>query len=211
VHPQAVTGVNLLTLCRFLPMETGGPLQVRLVNQLPVVRAGLPVLLAPYADRLVVSPDDAAPADVVLLDPARHHCSEAGPPAPSGPVEGSPVVLYTCQSPVELARLLVSESVAGYLHFSVSPEELVGSLEHLVHAPGAGDHARHATPRVHAGEELSAREWEVLQLIAAGDSNQEIADDLFLSINTIKSYIRSGYAKIDVETRSQAVAWVLRH
>ena len=78
-----------------------------------------------------------------------------------------------------------------------------------MHEPAAGSHAAGGLPRGPHGEELSTREWEVLQLIAAGDSNQEIADDLFLSMNTIKTYVRTGYAKIDVTSRSQAVAWVL--
>ena len=54
---------------------------------------------------------------------------------------------------------------------------------------------------------LSARESEVLALIAQGLSNQEIADGAFLSINSVKTYIRSAYRKIGVERRTQAVLW----
>ena len=49
----------------------------------------------------------------------------------------------------------------------------------------------------------------MLALIAHGLSNQEIADRLFISPNTVKSYIRSVYRKIGVERRGQAVAWAL--
>ena len=49
----------------------------------------------------------------------------------------------------------------------------------------------------------------MLALIAQGLSNQEIADRVFLSPNTVKSYIRSVYLKIGVERRGQAVAWAL--
>lgn len=57
---------------------------------------------------------------------------------------------------------------------------------------------------------LSAREAAILTSIAQGMSNAEIADREFLSINTVKTYIRSAYAKIGVQTRSQAVLWVLQ-
>jgi DNA-binding NarL/FixJ family response regulator len=58
---------------------------------------------------------------------------------------------------------------------------------------------------------LSAREAAILTLIAQGLSNAEIADHEFLSINTVKTYIRSAYGKVGVQTRSQAVLWVLQH
>lgn len=66
-------------------------------------------------------------------------------------------------------------------------------------------------PRLGVGVGLSAREAEILMSIARGLSNEEIAERHFLSINTVKTYIRSAYAKIEVHTRSQAVAWVLQH
>jgi LuxR family maltose regulon positive regulatory protein len=55
-------------------------------------------------------------------------------------------------------------------------------------------------------EPLSAREIEVLKLIEAGFSNQEIAAKLFISIPTVKRHISNIYAKLDVKTRTQAVA-----
>ena len=60
-------------------------------------------------------------------------------------------------------------------------------------------------------EGLTARESEVLALITQGLSNAEIADQTCLSINSIKSYIRGSYRKIDVRTRAQAVLWGATH
>lgn len=57
---------------------------------------------------------------------------------------------------------------------------------------------------------LSERERDVLCLIATGLSNQEIADRLFLGVNTVKTYIRTAYRKIRVQSRSQAVVWAFR-
>jgi DNA-binding CsgD family transcriptional regulator len=53
--------------------------------------------------------------------------------------------------------------------------------------------------------ELSPREIEVLQLIAAGHSNQEIADKLFLSLNTIKKHNSQLFAKLGAVRRTQAI------
>jgi DNA-binding CsgD family transcriptional regulator len=51
----------------------------------------------------------------------------------------------------------------------------------------------------------------VLQLIAAGCSNEEIADELIVSINTVKTYVRTAYRKIGARRRSQAIVWVMDH
>ena len=52
---------------------------------------------------------------------------------------------------------------------------------------------------------ISEREYEVLQLIAAGHSNQEIADQLYISLNTVKSHSSNLFSKLDVKRRTQAV------
>lgn len=52
---------------------------------------------------------------------------------------------------------------------------------------------------------ISSREYEVLLLMAAGHSNQEIADQLFISLNTVKTHSSNLFAKLDVRRRTQAV------
>ncbi len=59
--------------------------------------------------------------------------------------------------------------------------------------------------------ELSAREKEILLMLAAGATNKDIADKLFLSLNTIKSHIYNIYKKIDVPNRLQASLWAAKH
>jgi LuxR family maltose regulon positive regulatory protein len=55
-------------------------------------------------------------------------------------------------------------------------------------------------------EPLSERELEVLQLISQGLSNREIASRLFISLNTVKAHTRNIYGKLNVHSRTQAVA-----
>ena len=61
-------------------------------------------------------------------------------------------------------------------------------------------------PRSALVEPLSERELEVLQLIAEGLSNQQIASQLYLSLNTVKVHSRNIYDKLGVHNRTQAVA-----
>jgi DNA-binding NarL/FixJ family response regulator len=58
---------------------------------------------------------------------------------------------------------------------------------------------------------LSAREVEVLRLIAAGKTNQEIADALFISFSTVASHVRNIFDKANVGNRAEATSFAYRH
>ena len=60
-------------------------------------------------------------------------------------------------------------------------------------------------------ELLTRREAQVLGLITRGLANSEIAEELELSLNTIKKYVRNAYQKAGVDTRPQAMAWAIEH
>lgn len=59
-------------------------------------------------------------------------------------------------------------------------------------------------------DELTNREREVLQLIAQGKSNQEIATELFITLKTVKTHVSNILAKLDVEDRTQAAIYALK-
>ena len=72
--------------------------------------------------------------------------------------------------------------------------------------------------RVNAGldwpgrtEGLTDREAEVIALITQGKTNTELAELMYLSINTVKTYIRSAYRKIGVTSRPKAMLWGIQH
>jgi DNA-binding NarL/FixJ family response regulator len=91
----------------------------------------------------------------------------------------------------------------------MTPGELVDALERIhageiVVVDGADDPEVWGDwPGRSAG--LSQREAEIIALITRGLSNEEIAKALYLSINTVKSYIRTAYRKMGVTSRSRAI------
>lgn len=60
-------------------------------------------------------------------------------------------------------------------------------------------------------EELTEREREILLLIAEGKSNQEIADELFIALKTVKTHVSNILNKLNVSDRTQAVIYAFRH
>jgi two-component system, NarL family, response regulator LiaR len=60
-------------------------------------------------------------------------------------------------------------------------------------------------------EDLTEREMEVLKLIASGKSNQEVADELFIGIKTVKFHVTNVLAKLGVEDRTQAAIYAFKH
>ncbi|ENQ3077689.1 response regulator [Bacillus sp. WLY-B-L8] len=60
-------------------------------------------------------------------------------------------------------------------------------------------------------EELTEREFEILLLIAEGKSNQEIADELFIALKTVKTHVSNILNKLHVSDRTQAVIYAFRH
>jgi DNA-binding NarL/FixJ family response regulator len=62
-----------------------------------------------------------------------------------------------------------------------------------------------------AGVPLTPRETQVLRLVAMGLSNQEIADSLEISIETVKEHVQNMLRKLGLGDRTQAAVWALRH
>lgn len=64
-------------------------------------------------------------------------------------------------------------------------------------------------PALH--EELTAREKDILNLLAKGYDNQTIADELYISLKTVKTHVSNILAKLQVDDRTQAVVYAFRH
>jgi len=197
------------------------PVRVAVANDFELVVAGTAAALAPYSDRVqVVELTDQAtlrgPADVVLVDTfgrLDEHDEKL-----QALIRGSQarVLIYSWEYfHVDQA---VDQGAYGYVFKGAPVTQLVDAIE-AVHAgqivrsehpdPGSDGTPVGGWPGAHAG--LTARQAEILTLVTAGHSNEEIAGSLYLSINTVKTYIRGAYAKIGVTRRAQAVAWGIRN
>ena len=60
-------------------------------------------------------------------------------------------------------------------------------------------------------EDLTERELEVLLHLAKGKTNQEIADDLFIALKTVKTHVSNLLSKLEVQDRTQAVIYAFKH
>ncbi|MEO9240635.1 MAG: response regulator transcription factor [Jatrophihabitantaceae bacterium] len=205
-------------------MATGqSPILIALVDDYDVVLTGVASMLDPYRARVPVAEIDANEplsdtVDIALYD------SFAQPEADQDEIEvlvRSPrakrVVVYTWNFAPDLIDSARRRGAHGYLSKRLPARELVEALE-AVHAgeavvseaPKRSQSAASLDwPGRHEG--LTDREAEVLALITQGKSNAEVAALTFLSPNTVKSYIRSVYRKIDVGSRTQAVLWGVKH
>jgi DNA-binding NarL/FixJ family response regulator len=199
------------------------PITVALVDDYDVVLMGVANMFDRYRDRVVVAEIDANmglddSVDIVLYDsfaqPEADHDEIAALVANP---RARRVVVYTWNFHPDLIASAQDKGAHGYLSKTLPARELVTALE-AVHA---GEKIiSDVPPRARSavgldwpgrGEGLSDRESEILALITQGKSNAEVAKLTYLSPNTIKSYIRTIYRKIDASSRTQAVLWGVKH
>ncbi len=201
------------------------PVSVLVVDDNAAVRSGLCGLLGASRDVHVVGEawdgeravelTRALQPDVVLLDvrmPRRDGVSAATEIALT-----SRVLMMTFTEDHEVIREAVAAGASGYLvHGAFDPEDLISSV--LAVARGSGVFSQEAlaalrhTPAA-APEEparpdlgLSDRQAEILQLIADGLSNSEIAQHCCLSEKTVKNHINRIFAALGVRNRGEAIA-----
>ena len=206
-----------------MPPPPKKPITVALVDDYDVVLIGVANMFDKYRDRVIVAEIDATmgvhdPVDIVLYD------SFAQPESDHeeiGHLVANPaarrVVVYTWNFHPELVESARSHGAHGYLSKTLPASELVAALE-AVHAgdavfsdPPSGTRSPVGQDWPGRGEGLSDRESEILALITQGKSNADVARLTYLSPNTVKSYIRSAYRKIGVDSRTQAVLWGVDH
>lgn len=204
-------------------MGTARPIRIALVDDYDVVLAGVVNMLEPYRGRVEVAEIDAnepllADVDIALYDSFAQPIAGDGRLATLVSGDHSPrVAVYTWNFHPELIDAALAEGAVGYLSKTLPAGDLVAALERiqtgqLVISPSPV-RARMNLAQDWPGrrEGLTGRQAEILALITQGKSNAEIAGSMFLSPNTIKSYIRDLYRKIGAVSRTQAVLWGVQH
>jgi DNA-binding NarL/FixJ family response regulator len=204
-------------------MNQRRPVRLAIVNDYELVVVGVAALLAPFADRIhVVELDAGKPVvrgdvDVILYDTfgqVQGSAVDVQSLVNGGPAK---VVIYSWNLHHELVTDSLAAGVSGYLSKGMEAEELVRAIEQI-HAgqtviPRTGGTVNPKPDGDWPGKAqgLTVRESEIVALITQGLSNQEIADRSYLSINSVKTYIRTAYRKMGVERRAQAVLWGIKH
>ena len=150
-------------------------------------------------------PPSAATAPPWSVAWVRAHCPET-----------AVLVLMAHDEDAYLAAM-VAAGAAGFVVKEKAPETVVAA----VRAAGRGEvlfseeqraRARRWREEVSARwESLTEREVEVLRLLARGWDNARIAEELVVSEGTVKNHVTSIYAKLNVHSRAQAVAWAWEH
>lgn len=203
--------------------EQGAVTRVAVMNDYEVVVLGVLGLLAPFEDQVRVVELDvdlpvSEPVDVALYDA---FSMEGTHTQALDDIIANPMierlVLYTWNLGRDIVEEALARGVRGILAKGLPATELVDALRRVhagevVVSPVPVDE-QPLVPGDWPGraEGLTAREAEVVALITQGLSNNDIATRCYLSINSVKSYIRSAYRTMGVSTRSQAVRWGIEH
>ncbi|WP_052462369.1 response regulator transcription factor [Nigerium massiliense] len=186
------------------------------MDESPLVLAGLRALCANDSLGLIMA--EYAPGvavDIVLYDPL----DERGNPRHRVPQLAADrgvrrVAAYSWSASPAFVESVLLQGANGYLSKKVAGVELASSMRSIVAGERVVDRSLFGSEdavQVPFVERLTPREASIVTAIARGWSNQEIADRLNLSINSVKSYIRAAYRKIGVSRRSQAVAWAVNN
>jgi NarL family two-component system response regulator LiaR len=209
-------------------MNTLKTIQVMLVDDHNVVRSGLATFLKAYEDlELVGQAKNGLEAvhlchqkqpDVILMDLMMPEMD--GIAATRAILEDYPEIKIIAMTSFEDEQLVHGVLAAGaisYLLKNVTSEELVKAIREAVSGrsmlspEAARVLVQDTRPTKQPSWDLTEREMEVLNLVVQGQSNQQIADALVISLATVKAHISSILSKLQVSSRAEAIAYALKH
>lgn len=213
-------------------------IRVLVADDQPLVRAGVSALLAAEPDVEVVGvAADGGEAlalarstrpDVAVLDirmPVRNGIEVARELCAPGADPAVPVLVLTTFDLDDLVFGALEAGASGFLLKDAEPDVIVDAVRQV--AAGNGTIDQSLTRRVlrefvsrrslqpvtgdRAAEVLTARERDVLLLLAQGMSNEEIAAELVVEVSTVKSHLARMLPKLGVRSRLQAVVWAYQN
>jgi NarL family two-component system response regulator LiaR len=209
-------------------MDTPQKILVMLVDDHNVVRSGLATFLRAYDDlELVGEARNGREAlnlcrqmkpDVILMDLMMPEMD--GITSTRAILADYPeikIIAMTSFEEEELVQGVLAAGAISYLLKNVTSDELAKAIRDAVSgkstlSPEAANALVHATrPIKQPLFDLTERELEVLNLVAQGQSNQQIADTLVISLATVKAHISNILSKFQVSSRSEAIAFAIKH
>jgi NarL family two-component system response regulator LiaR len=209
-------------------MNTSQTIRVMLVDDHNVVRSGLATFLRAYDDlELVGEARNGVEAvnlchrykpDVILMDLMMPEMD--GIAATRAILADYPeikIIAMTSFEEEELVQGVLAAGAISYLLKNVSSDELAAairaaSLGKSTLSPEAARVLVQATrPTKDPLVDLTEREREVLNLVVQGQSNQQIADAMVISVATVKAHVSSILSKLQVSSRAEAIAYAIKH
>ena len=203
--------------------------RVLIADDQPMVRAGVRLMLEEHGIEVVAEAEDGASAvrmarelrpDVCLLDirmPVMDGLEATRRLAGPGVHDHIPVVVVTTFDLDEYVHAAIASGASGFLLKDAGPRLLVEA----VHAAVSGDalispsitvrflqhFASVGTPSHPDADVLSEREEEVVAAVARGRTNQEISDELYISLSTVKSHLTNIQNKLGLRNRVEVAGW----
>jgi DNA-binding NarL/FixJ family response regulator len=135
---------------------------------------------------------------------------------------GTRVVMLTSYPDEEAVLAAIVAGASGYLLKQIRGRDLVAAIETVGRGeslldPAVTERVLERVRRIATGTQdeelaqLTPQERKILMLVAEGKTNKEIAGEVFLSDKTVKNYVSSILAKLDLERRAQVAAFVAKH
>jgi DNA-binding NarL/FixJ family response regulator len=198
-------------------------INLAIVNDYEIVVAGVHAMLSGHPEVRLVQLDaralETGSVDVVLYDNFGQRWHDDRHLKDLIEHSRAKVVVFTWTFELTSISNALAAGASGYLSKGLSTTEIVTAIQaiHRGEVVTSAGHERTAARDRAKGEwpgqehGLSPRESEILALITQGLSNDDIAAAAYLSINSVKSIIRTAYKKIGVKTRSQAVRYGMQH
>ncbi len=196
-------------------------IRVLVVDDHAVVRRGLAALLATDPDLVVVG--EAASGEeavrlaaavnphVVLLDllmPGMNGVAAA--PRIKMAAPGAAILMLTSYTDADLIEPALAAGALGYLLKTASTDEVLSAIRRVADGRRVLDPAAEDALAQYAGVDLTLREREVLNLVADGLSNAEIAERLTITVRTVKAHISNLLQKLALADRTQLAIYALR-
>jgi len=198
-------------------------IRIVLADDHEIVRAGIRLVLEEQSDMEVVAEAADGEAavryalghkpDVLVLDLNMPGLS--GLDAIPGVLEASPdtaIVVLTMQAEPAFAREALRAGARGYVVKQSAAAELVGAIRAIVAGdtyinPSLGARLASEPEKAVSPDDLTPRETEILELLALGHTNPEIADKLVLSVRTVETHRANIQQKTGASTRAELVSY----
>ncbi len=202
--------------------------RVMLVDDHNVVRSGLATFLRAYEDlELVAEAKNGKEAvrlcrdkkpDVILMDLMMPEMDGiAATQAILAERPETKIIAMTSFEDEQLVQGVLAAGAISYLIKNVTSDELAKAIREAVSgrstlSPEAARVLVNAIrPASHPAFDVTEREREVLQLVVNGNSNQQIAEKLVISLATAKAHTSNILSKLGVSSRTEAIAYAIKH